>query len=97
MPSGPSSEHKQRCMVLRNIQGSVSQAWPPALDNELDVSHLAECCLRDCLTLIKLRLLLTIKQAGPKSRMADIHLLEEQGPRLKRVQKHFVRRLYAYD
>lgn len=50
-------------MVPFSIQGLVSHARFPVLYNSLEVLKLAESCLRDWLTLMKLHRVLTNEQA----------------------------------
>lgn len=58
-PSCSSSGGEQCRMVSSNTQELVSHAGLPAPDSRLDVLRLAECGLRDRLTLKELRRLLT--------------------------------------
>lgn len=55
MPSGLSSRHEQRRMVLSNIQGLGSHKWLPAVENGLDVLPFKKNGFPDRLTFMQLR------------------------------------------
>lgn len=64
-------------MVLSNIQRFVSRPGMAAPGKGLDVLRLADCSLRDYLTLIRLHRVLTSKRSGPESRIAEVLWLEQ--------------------
>lgn len=65
------------CTVLCSIQVLVGHAGLPVPDNILDVSHLAECGLHDCVTLMELSRVLPHEQSEVQSRIAEAGRLEE--------------------
>lgn len=64
---------QQGRIILSNIQDLVSPAVWPAPDNRLYVFLLAECSLREGLTLMELCPVLTNEQAVVESRIAEVH------------------------
>lgn len=71
------SRRQQRCVVLSFIQGLVSEAGLPAIDNSLDVMCLAECSVRDRPILMEMHWVLTNEQTEAQSRNAEVCHLEE--------------------
>lgn len=77
MPLRSAPGRDQRLLVLSNIQDVVSLSGFGVPDRGLDVLCLAECALRDCLTLTELRWGLNNEQAAEKSRMAEARVLRD--------------------
>lgn len=65
-------------MVLRSIQGLISRVQLLAPDNGLDILRLADCSLRDCLTLIELLRVLTSKRAEVALCVYEVRQLKVQ-------------------
>lgn len=77
MLPGPSTGSEQPRVLLDIIRGLVRRAGFPPTDSGLDVLSLAKRSLCDCLTLINLLHEMKSEQAKVKSKLAEMHRLEE--------------------